>query len=118
MEDEDTIQKSVTKLLRHLGYEIETAKDGEEAIELYKKAEKSAKPFDLVMMDLTIRGGMGGEETIKKLLEINPDVKAIVSSGYSDARIMSDYKKYGFKAVIAKPFTLAELSSAVKTVIS
>ncbi len=117
MEDEDTIQKSVTKLLRHLGYEIETAKDGEEAIELYKKAEKSAKPFDLVMMDLTIRGGMGGEETIKKLLEINPDVKAIVSSGYSNDPIMADFKQYGFSGVITKPYEIENLSELLYKVI-
>ncbi|MCK5511890.1 MAG: PAS domain S-box protein, partial [Thermodesulfovibrionia bacterium] len=94
MEDEDNIQKTVSKILKHIGYEVEIAQDGAEALELYKKAEESNQPFDVVMMDLTIRGGMGGKETIKKMLEINPKVKAIVSSGYSNDPIMADFKQY------------------------
>ncbi len=69
-------------------------------------------------MDLTIQGGMGGKETIKKLREIDPDVRAIVSSGYSDDALMSDYKNHGFSAVIAKPYRLSELSNIVSTVIN
>ena len=118
MDDEEMIREVCSELLKSLGYETALAKDGAEVIGLYKKAIDSGQPFSAVVMDLTIPGGMGGEDAIKELRKIDPDVKAIVSSGYSDARIMSDYKKYGFKAVIAKPFNLAELSSAVKTVIT
>lgn len=118
MDDEEMVREVCSELLKSLGYETALAKDGAEVIGLYKKAIDSGQPFSAVVMDLTIPGGMGGEDAIKELRKIDPDVKAIVSSGYSDARIMSDYKKYGFKAVIAKPFNLAELSSAVKTVIT
>ena len=76
--------------------------DGKEAIKLYKKALKASEPFDVVVLDLTIRGGMGGREVIKKLLEIDPDVKAIVSSGYSNDPVMAFYREYGFSAVFNK----------------
>ena len=117
MEDEDNIQKTVSKILKHIGYEVEIAQDGAEALELYKKAEESNQPFDVVMMDLTIRGGMGGKETIKKMLEINPKVKAIVSSGYSNDPIMADFKQYGFSGVITKPYEIEDLSELLYKVI-
>jgi CheY-like chemotaxis protein len=117
MEDEDNIQKTVSKILKHIGYKVEIAQDGAEALELYKKAEESNQPFDVVMMDLTIRGGMGGKETIKKMLEINPKVKAIVSSGYSNDPIMADFKQYGFSGVITKPYEIEDLSELLYKVI-
>ena len=117
MEDEDNIQKTVSKILKHIGYEVEIAQDGAEALELYKKAEESNQPFDVVMMDLTIRGGMGGKETIKKMLEINQKVKAIVSSGYSNDPIMADFKQYGFSGVITKPYEIEDLSELLYKVI-
>jgi PAS domain S-box-containing protein len=117
MEDEVSIQKTVSKVLRQIGYEVDVAKDGSEAIEIYKKSKESYKPFDVVIMDLTIRGGMGGKEAIKKLLEIDPDVKAIVSSGYFNDPIMADYKKYGFSGVISKPYEIGELDSLLRSII-
>jgi len=103
--------------LTMLGYEVDFAKDGKEAIELYKKAKESGKSFDVVIMDLTIPGGMGGKETVKKLLEINPDVKAIVSSGYSSDPIMAEYKSYGFSGVVVKPYNTVGLSRVVADVL-
>ncbi len=102
MDDEEIIRESVGELLSMKGYEVEYAKDGEEAIELYEKSMETSKQFDVVILDLTIRGGMGGKETIKKLLEINSDVKAIVSSGYSNNPVMANYKEYGFSEVFNK----------------
>ncbi|MBI5057878.1 MAG: PAS domain S-box protein [Nitrospirae bacterium] len=116
MEDDKIIQKSVARILKQLGYEVEVADNGDEAIGLYKKAKGSANPFDIVMMDLTIRGGMGGKEAIKILLAIDPDVKAIVSSGYSNDPIMADFKHYGFKGILIKPFEIEELSALLHKV--
>ncbi|MHA2062261.1 MAG: PAS domain S-box protein, partial [Candidatus Sifarchaeia archaeon] len=113
MDDEDVIREAIGEILTHLGYQVELAKNGEEAIALYKAAKSVGQSFDLVLMDLTIRGGMGGKEAIKKLLEIDPNVKALVSSGYSTDPVMSDYKKYGFTGVVAKPYNISELSETV-----
>jgi len=105
-------------MLNQLGYETEFAKDGYEAIDLYKKALLEKKPFDAVILDLTVPGSMGGEEAIKRLSEIDPDVKGIVSSGYSTDPIMADYKKYGFCGAIAKPYRMVDLAKVLKDIIS
>jgi PAS domain S-box-containing protein len=118
MDDEKVVRDVTGILLKHIGYDVEFAKDGVEAIELYKKAEESKQPFDAVIVDLTVQGGMGGEQMIKKLLEIDPNVKAIVSSGYSTDAIMSNFKQYGFSGVVAKPYRIAELSETLYKVIN
>lgn len=114
MDDEELILEVVGEMLSHLGYEAEFARDGLEAIELYTKAKDAGHPFAAVIMDLTIPGGMGGKEAVKKLIEIDPHVKAIVSSGYSTDPIMADFRKYGFCRVITKPFKLNELSEVLQ----
>ncbi len=116
MDDEEIIRDVACKMLKRIGYEADFAKDGIEAIELYKKAMKTKQPYCIVIMDLTIPGGMGGKETIKKLREIDPSVKAIVSSGYSDDAAMSEFKEYGFNGVIAKPYSVKELGEIVERV--
>ena len=103
--------------MARLGYEVEFTGNGEEAIELYKKAKTLDRDFDVVILDLTIPGGMGGEEAIQKLLEIDPQVKGIVSSAYSKHPIMSEYKKYGFVGVIAKPYKIEKLSDLLHNVL-
>lgn len=118
MDDEEVVREVAGRMAAHLGYEVDFAEDGAKAIELYKKAKKSGRPFDVVIMDLTIPGGMGGEEAMEKLLEIDPSVKAIVSSGYSNDPVMADYKKHGFSGVIAKPYKVAEMSSVINSVIN
>lgn len=118
MDDEEIVRDVCGQLLGELGYEVSFARDGSEAIEKYKKEMGSGNPFSAVIMDLTIPGGMGGREAIKKLIEVDPAVKAIVSSGYSDDAIMSEYGKHGFRAVIAKPYKIAEISKIVYKVIN
>jgi PAS domain S-box-containing protein len=118
MDDEDIIRESVGEILESLGYSVGFVRDGSEAIAAYKKAEESGEPFDVVIMDLTIPGGMGGKEALKKLKGICPGVKAIVSSGYSHDPIMADYKKYGFMGVITKPYKVKQLSEEVHRVIT
>ena len=118
MDDEDIVIDAAVSILKCIGYEAEAAKDGAEAIELYKKGMEFGRPFDAVIMDLTIPGGMGGKETIKKMLEIDPNVKAIVSSGYSEDPVMSEFRKYGYRGVIAKPYEAEPLSRALSDVIN
>jgi signal transduction histidine kinase/CheY-like chemotaxis protein len=116
MDDEKSVRETLSTMLKKLGCEVVCVNDGAEAIIMYKQSKETGKPFDVVIMDLTIPGGMGGQETIKKLLEIDPEVKAIVSSGYSNDPIMSHYQAYGFSSVIAKPYRITELSKILRDV--
>jgi len=118
MDDEEMIREISGELLRNIGYHVEFAKNGKEAINLYRGAYDSNKPFDAVILDLTVPGGMGGKETIGELLKIDPKTKAIVSSGYSNDPIMSEFKKYGFLGVIIKPYQLTELSQTLHNVLT
>ncbi len=118
MDDEDIVRDVLHRSLTHLGYTVVSARDGNETIALYEQALKSSKPFDAVIMDLTIPGGMGGKETITKLRQIDPRVKAIVSSGYLDDPIMASFKDYGFCGFVSKPYMLKTLSEIVHTVIA
>lgn len=118
MDDEDIIREMAERLFVRLGYEVETAEDGKEAVEKYKKARKAGRPFGVVILDLTVKGGMGGKETLERLKEIDPKVKAIVSSGYSIDAVMSDYQAVGFSGVIAKPYSISKISRVLKTHIS
>ncbi len=117
MDDEALIRLSTSELLERLKYEVEVAGDGVETIALYKKAVGTDKPFDAVIMDLTIVGDMGGEVTIRKLLGIDPNVKAIITSGYTNNPVMANFRKYGFKGVLVKPFGIHELDEILQKVI-
>ncbi len=110
MDDEESIRKVTEKILMELGYDVSCASDGAETIALYQDAARSGRPFDAVIMDLTIPGGMGGKEAIQQLLSIDPQVTAIVSSGYSNDPIMSDFEKSGFRGVATKPYRIEKLS--------
>lgn len=118
MDDEEIIQDVLSSMLDFLGYEAATASDGAQAIEMYVGARDSGKPFDALIMDLTIRGGMGGREAVLELIRIDPAVKAIVSSGYSTDPAVMNFSEHGFKAVISKPFKMEELSAVLKEVVS
>lgn len=113
MDDEHTIRLLTENMLEMLGYEGDFASDGSEAIELYRSALEQGKPYDVVIMDLTVPGGMGGAEAIRKIVEIDPDVKAIVSSGYSDDPVVANYRDYGFRGAMPKPYRIQELSRAL-----
>jgi len=117
MDDEEVIRELLSRMLPLSGYEVETAGEGEETIRKYKEARDAGRPFDAVIMDLTIAGGMGGKEAIKKLLEIDPDAKVVVSSGYANDPIMSDYKDYGFKAVITKPYSVRRMEETLSDIL-
>ena len=118
MDDEDIVLDVVSEMLPKLGYQPVTVKTGEEAFETYKKAMESGHRFAAVIMDLTIPGGMGGKETVQKLLAIDTKVKAIVSSGYSNDPIMADYKKYGFCNMIIKPYRVYEISQILHSALN
>ncbi len=117
MDDEEIILDVLEAMLTNFGYEVACAKHGAEAIEIYKIALGAGCPFQAVIMDLTIPGGMGGKDAIEKLLEIDPDAKAIVSSGYSIDPVMANYKNFGFKGVVAKPYKASEMGTVLRDVI-
>jgi CheY-like chemotaxis protein len=117
MDDEEIIQDVLSNMLDFLGYEAAVASDGAQAIDMYRKAMEAAAPFDAVIMDLTIHGGIGGKEAIKDLLALDPGAKAIVSSGYSTDPAVTNYQEYGFRGVIAKPFKIDDLAEILKQVV-
>lgn len=117
MDDEESIREMASEMLRHLGYETAVARDGEEAVQLYARARAEGRSFQTVILDLTIPGGMGGKDALQRLKEIDPQVRAIVSSGYADDLILSEFRKEGFQGVIAKPYRMAELGAVVSDVL-
>ena len=114
MDDEEIIRDVAGEMLNHMGFEVDYASHGEEALEKYTAAKNNGKRFDAVIMDLTVPGGMGGADAIKKLLEIDPEAKAIVTSGYSNNPVMANYKEYGFRATMSKPFNLDEVGEILE----
>ena len=112
------IRELVPRMLAISGFEVDTAQDGNEAIAKYEKAYKAGKKFDIVIMDLTIPGGMGGKEAIKLLKKIDRNAKVIASSGYANDPIMANYTKYGFSAVVAKPYGAEEMQRVINRLLS
>ncbi len=113
MDDEELVRSSLESMLKAYGYEVETARNGDEALDAFAKARDEDNPIDITLMDLTIHGGMGGKEAICRLREMDPAAKAVVCSGYSNDPIMSNFQNYGFKAAIKKPFHPEELNRVV-----
>jgi CheY-like chemotaxis protein len=117
MDDEDYIRELALSMLTKLGYEVVVAEDGQTAVDLYRKAFDRGRPYDAVILDLTVPGGMGGQETIARLIEIDKDVRAIVSSGYSNDPVIANYTQYGFHGAVQKPYLVQEMSQLLKLVL-
>jgi two-component system cell cycle sensor histidine kinase/response regulator CckA len=113
MDDDDMVRNMTKEMLMQLGHEVTLTTNGEEAIQLYQESMNTGSLFDLVIMDLTIPGRMGGKEAVNAVLKIDPRAKVIVSSGYSNDPIITNYKDYGFCAAIVKPFQLQDLSKVI-----
>ena len=117
MDDEEQVRDITQAMLVQMGHKVLLAKDGMEAVLNYKKAIDKGTPIDLIIMDLTIPGGMGGKEAVQKILAIDPAAKVIVSSGYSNDPVMANFKDYGFCSAIAKPYQLLELTEVISRLI-
>lgn len=118
MDDQKMVRETAGAILTELGYRVDCVSEGSRAVEMYRQGMESSNPYDAVILDLTIPDGMGGTETIQELLKIDPDVKAIVSSGYSNASIMSDYSNYGFSGVMTKPYSIDQVSDLLSSVLN
>ncbi len=118
MDDEESIRRMVKDALSQFGYEVTLAEDGQTAIDLFSQALSEGKTFDVILLDLTIPGGMGGKETIQHLRKLAPDVKAIVTSGYSEDPIMSDFQAYGFQDILVKPYKIVDLARTLESLCS
>ena len=115
MDDEEAILSATGEMLKFLGYEVEVASHGEAAIEMFQKALKAGAPFDAAILDITIPGGMGAQETMPKLVALDPAIKGIISSGYSTNPMIVDYRSFGYAAVVVKPYGFKELNEALDT---
>jgi PAS domain S-box-containing protein len=113
MDDEELVRNVAKDMLEALGHEVQCAPNGERAIEMFCHARESGSPFDVVILDLTVKGGMGGEDAVRKLREIDPEVVAVVSSGYADNSVVADFQAYGFSAFLNKPYNLGALRDCI-----
>ncbi len=113
MDDDEMIRDIASSILTHLGYRVTVCASGEEAIELYRNSIESGTPFSLAIMDLTIPGGLGGKDAAKQILAFFPEARLVVSSGYSNDPIMSNYSEYGFSGAIAKPYNIGEFEKVL-----
>ena len=113
MDDEEMVRNIAKEILTHLGHEVTLATHGKEAVQLYHDAMESGRSFDLVILDLTIPGGIGGKEVIREILGIDPKAQVVVSSGYSNDPVMADFKAYGFCGALVKPFQIQDLNKVI-----
>jgi len=113
MDDEQIILNVVAEMLQYMGHEVETVRDGAEAVQAYQRALTAGRRFDVVILDLTVPGAMGGREAMNLLLQLDPAVKAVVSSGYANDSTVSDFQSFGFAGVLAKPYTLHEIEKVL-----
>jgi CheY-like chemotaxis protein len=118
MDDEQIILDVTHEVLKYLGYEVVFAQDGAAALDRYKKEKATGSPFDVVILDLSVPDGMGGKETIKKLKEFDPLVKAVVSSGYGNDPVVQDYEQYGFSAKLSKPYKINDMKTILEKVMA
>jgi two-component system cell cycle sensor histidine kinase/response regulator CckA len=117
MDDDQIIRFLAEDMLSRIGYDVKTVRNGEEAISLYEKEKASGAPFDVVILDITICAGLGGKETMQCLVQIDPGVKAIISSGSHQDPLMTGFLDYGFRGVLPKPYDIRALKETVSTAI-
>ena len=117
MDDDDMIGEIVIQMLEYFGFEVVHVKDGTDAVSEYKKQRERDRSFDLVIMDLTVPGGMGGEEAVGEILAVDQHAKVLVSSGYANDPVMVNYKDYGFVGVLAKPFDLTAIQKTIEAIL-
>lgn len=117
MDDEEFIRNLASSILRRQRCRVTAVADGAAALHEYKRAREAGQPYDLVILDLTIPGGMGGRQTMEELLKLDPDVKAIVSSGYSNDQVLAQYQAHGFRGMISKPYDVADFADTVERVL-
>jgi CheY-like chemotaxis protein len=117
MDDEDFIRDLALAMLKKMGYDVGLARDGQTAVAMYREAFKTENAFDAVILDLTVPGGLGGQEALHQLKALDPDVRAIVSSGYSNDPVMANHAHYGFRGAVKKPYLIQEMSRVLNEVI-
>jgi DNA-binding NtrC family response regulator len=117
MDDEQIILDVTSEILTFLKYDVMSAKDGLAAVDLYRKEKDAGAPFDIVILDLSVPGGLGGKETIELLRKVDPDVKAVISSGYSNDPVVEDFSHYGFCERLAKPYNINAMKNLLENVI-
>ena len=118
LDDEEVVREAIGGMLEAMGHRVEFAIDGEACVAKYRSANEATTPYDLVITDLTIPGGLGGQEAAQQILQINPDAKIIVSSGYATDPIMANYKQYGFKGIVVKPYRFIDFQHVVQQVLT
>jgi CheY-like chemotaxis protein len=117
MDDKEMVRITLKEMLVYLGYDVELAKDGAEAIAKYQIELDANRPIDAAILDISVQVGMGGKETFQLLRQIDPNVKAIISSGYTDDPLLVDYQSYGLAGMIIKPYSLKDLRRTLEAVI-
>ncbi len=117
MDDEETVCEIASQMLEYLGYQVDVAPDGDQAAFMYQEARDQNRPFDAVILDLSVPDGAGAAETVKRLEAIDPNVKAFISSGYSNDPAMCQFQEHGFSGAIKKPFHLKSLSGLLDSII-
>ncbi len=118
MDDEKSLRDVLKRMLSHLGFTTEAVSDGQEAIACFTAAREAGEPFDLVVMDLTVPGGMGGREAAREILAVDPAARLVVASGYSNDPVMAKFRDFGFAGALAKPATLPDLARVIDAALS
>jgi len=118
MDDEQVVLEFLSRMLEHIGYDVSTCKEGGQATAAFTEAKAEGKPFDIVMMDLVICNGMGGQEAVLEIKKIDPQARVIATSGHLDHPVMLDHAQFGFKAAIPKPYKMDKLKEIIESVLT